>query len=180
MINLLPLEIKKTLRTDYWRRIFIVVFFSLTCALATLLLLLGLIYFRLSQNTDARSTEVKGGEIATKEQLEKELKKSNGELSFFSLKDSGYFPTFLFNELTASDGTYFGINLTEFSYKENKNGPMVILSGKAKTREALISFLDHLRSKKIVVSVDSPLASLSKSVDIPFSATVNLIPYGGT
>jgi len=180
MINLLPLEIKKTLHTDYWHRIAIVVFFSLTCALATLLLLLGLIYFRLSQNTEVGSAENKGGEIATKEQLEKELKKSSEELALFSLTESGYFPTFLFNELTTGGGVYLGVTLTEFSYKENKSGSTVILSGKAKTREALISFLNHLRSKKIVVSVISPLSSLSKSVDIPFSATVNLISYGGT
>jgi hypothetical protein len=180
MINLLPLETKKALHTDYWHRVYIVLFFFLAGALATLLLFLGLIYFLLSQDTVTSSIESTNEKAVTLEELEKELKESRTALALFTPKEQGYLPTALFNELTQKGETFFGVYITEFLYTENKKASTVALSGNAKTRDALVSFLEHLRKKNIVESVDSPISNLSKSTDIPFKATVYLKPYGGT
>lgn len=179
MINLLPPDQQKRSRTDYWHRVYIVLFFFVAGALGTLLLFLGLIYFTLMQTTSLGTPSTGSDSISTKEELEKELKLANDTLALFSVKDMGHLPIELLSELIRGDES-FGVYLTAFAYTKGGENPKVLLSGNAKTRDALVRFLNHLRNKSMVLSVESPIESLSKSVDIPFSVTIDLKPYGGT
>jgi len=168
MINLLPLEQQKIVRADYWHRVYIVLFFFTAGALATLLLFLGLIYFTFLQTNYPSSSSTQKTVGPTKEELEKELSAANDALSLFSIKDTEYVPTELLTQLITGSQTSFGVYLTEFSYKVVKKDTTVLFAGNAKTRDSLVHFLDHLRSKSIVKSVESPIGNLSKSTDIPF------------
>jgi hypothetical protein len=179
MINLLPFEQQKLVRADYWHRVYIVIFFFVAGALATLLLFLGLIYFTFLQTSATASLQGGVETGLSKEELEKELKLASTALNVFSTKDDDYVPTALLTELITGSPAPFGVYLTGFSYKVVKKDETVLFSGSAKTRDSLVRFLDHLRSRSIVASVESPIGSLSKSADIPFSVTIHLKPYAG-
>ncbi|MEY2641247.1 MAG: hypothetical protein RL150_640 [Candidatus Parcubacteria bacterium] len=54
---------------------------------------------------------------------------------------------------------------------------MLVLTGVAQTRVALLQFRDALRANKELISdVDLPLASLAKDIDVPFVITITLTP----
>ena len=73
------------------------------------------------------------------------------------------------------------VSIRAFSLKEEKGEAArvrVQLEGVAATRADLVAYLDALRARPGVVSVDIPLESFAKSAAVPFAASVLFAPQG--
>jgi hypothetical protein len=98
-----------------------------------------------------------------------ELEKVNKTLDI--LGSQMYRPPILgvLNEILKRRGT--DINLNHFSFKTNNDSMVINISGHAKNRESLVSFVKNLKQSEVFSSVDLPISDLAGSSDISFAIT---------
>lgn len=102
------------------------------------------------------------------------IKETNSYLAIFNSTSTptGVVPA-LQSIIWASDKT---IQLGSFFYRTNNGQQQLVVSGKAKTRQAVIDFVKKLRTQPGVVSVNLPVSDLAKANDIDFSVDVSINP----
>lgn len=81
----------------------------------------------------------------------------------------------LFSKIISAAQSGIKLNSISFSrnqtYKE-KNGVLILVSGTALTREALVSFSASLKKTEVFSMVDVPVSSLTKDKNLPFSVNI--------
>lgn len=66
-----------------------------------------------------------------------------------------------------------GISITSVALRRGAEKGAISISGKAATRDALVSFSKSLQGEPSFGSVNLPVSSLAKSKDIPFSISID-------
>lgn len=175
MINVLPEQEKKSLKTIYWKRFAsaIMSFVSFS-ALVSIMLILPSYFFSVSKyNLASQKLEAfnkANPEIAT-EDLNKSISDINSKLSILISKT----PKNQINELLVTNfltNLTKGINISSISYSENQNIKTVNIIGKASDRNALRNFKTFVDENPNVASSDLPISNFLEKTDINFSISI--------
>ena len=176
MINLLPDNLKQSVRREYFLRLGIVVVvmfsFAISIGLTSLLpsLFLGIIKEReLAQ----QQTIVEKASLLRKESgIETTAGAINKKIALFeSGKDEPLLPSEIIYAAARVRGE---INLDGFFYQKNidkKRVDKISITGTAVRRDALLAFADRLKGNALFEGVDVPTSNLIQSKDILFSIT---------
>ena len=178
MINLIPIEEKKEIKTDFMFR-FLTVFFSvLCCAIFILLIMMSPSYIVslekknfINQKLNTQKNEVMP-EIDQKALIS--IKDLNNRLK---LLENARENDFIFSERVINEIMYKklpGIKINRFFYQTDfLEGKKVSITGIAKNREQLLLFRQALEEDVLFKNVDLPISNFVKGSDIPFN--LNLI-----
>ena len=169
--TLLPLNERKTLQREYKIRLVIVLCFLLSIAglIGITALFPAYIHARdLEQSELGKATLIKNSKDAQgRSAIETELRADELILSKLSKDVMNYRASSAIQSIIAARGQN---NFTYFSYSQSGTSTaMVVLQGKAPTRDELLSLKNRLLNILPQSKVDLPLSELARSKDIDFS-----------
>lgn len=178
MINLLSIEEKKELISDYRRRRLVVWLMVILSALVLAILMLSSCWVMLSYRTLslAKVLNSKKYEISNKsfDSLSQTVKSTNDKLTIF-LANTGELakPSAVLKQIV--DKRRSGIRILGISY-ERKDGTnaAVTVRGKSNDRNAVLGFADALRKDPLFVSVDSPISNIIRQTNSDFNITTSV------
>lgn len=175
MINLLPQEEKKQLRSEYWLR-FGVVLFSAVFILEvfTLLVFVPTYYALITSTGDLAKNIAERKKFTPTEDanIERGLASIKKELAIFAPAAGSLdaLPSVLLEEIILQKTR--GIELTAFAYLRGDK-PMLQLSGTAETQEDLLAFRRNVQQNPHVLEFKYGSSFITQRANIPFSATIN-------
>lgn len=177
MINVLPEEEKKSLKSMYWKRFAsaIMSFVSLS-ALVAVILILPSYFFSISKyNIASDKLEAFNNanpEIAT-EDLNKSINDINSRLSLLLSKA----PKNQVNEIIIKNflsNLPKGINISNISYSEKEGLKIIDINGKASDRTALRNFKAFIDENKNIAGSNLPISNFLEKSDINFMISVTM------
>jgi hypothetical protein len=173
MINLLPPDGKKALRTEYYLRVATTYSFLVGIALAitAALLLPTYFYVRFQSAALSASAAAEGREAETFAAIERAVTEANA-LSELYNESPRYVPlSEIVAELTSLSGR--GVTLQSFTLgRSGETFPTFTIVGTAENRNALVEFRNRVEAHEYFASVDLPLSTLARDVNIPFQVNV--------
>ncbi|MFA5934139.1 MAG: PilN domain-containing protein [Candidatus Paceibacterota bacterium] len=179
MINLLPTQYKKVVRSEYIYRLSIVVFLSifLLGILASVFLMPSYLISSMKyQVVNERFTLIKNNEnfsVATN--LNESIKAINKKLSIFSGAESLIVSRDIIDSILTNVTP--AIKLTRIAYtKQNQKNSYLELAGTALDRESLLAFTKALEKESHFTKVDLPISNLVKAKDGDFHITISITP----
>lgn len=178
MANLITEKQKKEIKTDYYIRLFSVSLLIPISLLGIFLLAYVIPYYLSLDKKDAwvaeRFTAVINAENKenTGESVTKIVNRTIDEMKaveFYGVDKpipSGYFSKVI-------DSKNAGISITKLSFMPVKKDQIqLFVSGLAKNREGLVTFIEDLKIKGGFASVESPVSDLAKNNDIFFTLNI--------
>jgi len=179
MINLLTPEKKQALRKMYLFRVVVVSLATLVVIFITgatfLLPSFFLALLREEQLTERVDGIQRSSAFKETERLEKIISDTNTETSILSQGDGSLFSNVI---LVFLDEKGPDVVLSGFFFQKDRGqevgAPKINIKGTARTRDALISFVERMKKNNIFSSIELPVSSFIKSQDVPFSITVYL------
>ena len=179
MTNLLPFEEKKAVRGIYTMRRFIVALSLVVTAIIVGAIFLLPSFFIIAVKEERLSAELAGMKKAgvpdTNKHIEQAVTETNKTMDILKLSDGSALSEALLSVFSKSDSD---ISFTGFFYTKDASGTsprkQVVIRGKATTRNALIAFVDRLKSERVFASVDLPVSDLAQAKDLTFSITTVL------
>jgi hypothetical protein len=187
MINLLPTDEKKAIRTEYYWRVLTV------CSAMFFLVLLVMVFsflptyfFTISRYgaflSESQSDEIQS-QISQVKEMDMAIQETNRKIDLLKNGASSSRVKDVFWEILQSKNK--GVALTAFSYdsgslvsKNGNNGVVspanIQLQGVSSDRESLLAFKDALAQKKEFKTIDLPLSSLVKDTNLSFSINISL------
>lgn len=173
MINLLPIENKVLVKKEYLKHL-VAMFglFSLAVVAVAILLLIFLLFLADKEKKDYGeyfALEQKHLSSENKEDIILFVSDVNSKVKIFEEnqkmeKKAGEIIKTIIETKTK------GISINYFSL----NGDNVSLSGTARTRNELLSFVENLKKEPIFKKVDSPISNFLKENDVKFNISINL------
>ena len=177
MINLLlPID-RKTIRTEYRRRLF-VVGGLLTFGLALIaLIIVSSFAFILSWRRD----EVLGQITTTQQQFStaelakarQTVEEANASIKILGVISPRAPVALILKQLI--DKRTAGIQLTSSKFTAQGTGSVEV-AGKSQTRVALLAYLEALRAEPRFLKVESPVKNIIRERDVTFSLTITMVP----
>ncbi len=177
MFNLLPEEDKNSIRSEYRRRVIIMVlWFLLFGTLASLLLLIpsALVDFLSNDRVKNELADFKSKpEVNDYVALAKEMAATKSKLSYIQT----YLPprenvSGVIKEIL--DRKPKGVSIEIINWVNKEVAIEVRLNGNSTSRDLLLSFASALEESKLFGTVDVPVASYAKSEDTDFSITLQI------
>lgn len=172
MFNVLPEKIKIEIVKQYnLRRIIVVLYAIIFIQVIIIVTFLPSWFISLYIQKDATSEVAKTEQDILKSEVDKltsEINSFNSKLRVIKETQTGYSPTEIVTKISEQKNS--SVSLKEITYsKQNKDEIKVSLSGVAKERESLLSFVKKLETSKLFEKVDSPISNFTKDKDIQFS-----------
>lgn len=174
MFNLLPTIEKKKILNEYRIRLTIIIIIAIgALVLASLELLVPSYFLASIKNKNAQATveilEEKYGDNTKEKELAVVIKNINKKIMLLGGEETAtsLTPTELIDTvLGINDGD---IKMGTISYDLAKGKERVIVSGVARNRDSLSSFVEALKDEPSFTTVTLPISSYVKSKDISFS-----------
>lgn len=184
MINytLLPEKETKSLKREYRTRLFVVLFFFISCGIAVGILSLTPAYI-LSYFQEQRALEdVKIIEKGRQDRGTDTIISALASTTDITSRLKGHEDSIVFGDVIARTLLHRPSQVTLTSFQISKipvEGALptsveVVLQGKASTREALVNFKKQLEGDVGISKVELPLSDLAKSKNILFAVKFNL------
>ncbi len=182
MINLLPVEDKIFIKREYLRRLLIVIgIFSFSLIFAAIFLLLPSYFLTISQK---KTFENQLESVITNlnrqdaSRIEANVNHLNAKLAFFSGQKDEQRLSEIIKHIVENRNK--GISLSYFSYQKSENvaGDIILLQGKAWTRNDFLAFVELLGNIEKIKNVESPPSNLLKMENIPFTLRLELTLSG--
>lgn len=180
MINLLPIEEKKKTRAEYRFRLGIIVAFAITAlSLISLALLFPVYLLTLSKYQFASEKLIKleseQGRTEQEKEINTKIKAVNKEIDLFSKenKKSVVFSEIVMKIIETKGST---IKIQNMFYEPSPERERFVISGRADDRDSLALFIERLKKDSFFTTVDIPISSYIKSVDIDFSVILEKRP----
>ncbi len=178
MANLITEKQKKVIKTEYWVRLFSV-FLIIPTALLGLFLLAYVVPYYLSVNKKdlAVAEQFKSVIIAENkenvgESVSRAINQTTEQLKAVELYTKvNLNPSLYFDKIIANKNANIQITKLSFNFIKD-NQAQLSVSGVAKNREGLVSFIDNLKAQANFATVDSPVSDFAKESDISF--TINI------
>lgn len=173
MINLLPLEEKKKIRTEYHFRLGVLVALSIALLLLANLILLSPVYLlTLSKYQFASEKFIKleseQGRTEQEKEINAQINEVNKRTALFLKEDKG---SAVFSEIVIkiieTKGT--AIKIQNIFFETSPGRERFVISGRSDDRDNLASFVENLKRDSFFTTVDIPISSYIKSTDIAFS-----------
>lgn len=176
MLNLLPTEEKKNVRSEYRRRLLSVgLMFSLAVFIITIVLLLpSLVKINFNINQAGGSLEVLNSKAALGDYQDSAniVKQTKSEIDFLNKAIS--------NQTQVADKIIrvlknkpAGIKVENITWLNSNNGRKLILGGKSSSRDILNQYYNMLNSDSFFAKVALPISDLAKSSGGQFSITIS-------
>jgi len=178
MINLIPIEQKKKIRDNFYYRLIIIVFFTVSALVIFLSLLISpsLFLSSIKKNIINQKLTVQELEVIPKldEQTLEALNNLNSKLYLIEkVKDSGY----LISQKVIQEVILRkipGIKITRIFYENDiALGKKISVSGIASGREELLLFRQRFEDYSLFKKVDLPISNFVKDSNLEFN--LNLI-----
>lgn len=175
MINLLPEEYKKNIERKYEMRVFKVILLFILATLITATALLVPSYIISASKHDLaeeRSLRVLSFNNEESSKIEAKIREVNVKLSI--IKPVLEVPLHELIKLVVENKGN-SVVIRSFNYESRGVTAKLDLLGVAKTREALLGFVDRLEKEKIFAEVYSPVSNLVKEKDIEFVIQIGIV-----
>ncbi len=181
MINLLPIEEKVKIKNLYKVRLAIVSCIAAAVTLFVFSVFLFPSFFLAGVKEEAtrerRELVLKSISVIEAKHTEEEIQKTASQLAVVATRDDVSDSLSRFISAVAKRTTR-GISVTGFYSQKTEGGRYgvnkLIVSGTARDRAALLSFVDALRNETIFSRVELPVSNLVRSEDISFSVIIFL------
>jgi hypothetical protein len=179
MINLIPNEEKKKMSKDFYLRLVTVFFVMLSISLLIASIVILPTYFLFSEEEDSINTKLELQNSESIPLLDQNtlivIKDLGSKLNLIenTQKNKFVFSQKVINEIILKKIP--SIKITEISYQNNsQTGRKINISGKAPSREVLLSFRRALEDDVAFSKVDLPISNFVKGSNIEFY--LSLIP----
>ena len=179
MHNLLPFEEKKKIRTAYRFRLGVVAISAIVLIMGINLVLLIPSYMLALSKHDLVAKEV--ADLETQQSSLKEAKEFDVQIKLVNKKIDNFLesgekvsrlvPSEVLTKIMGVKGAM--IKIQNITYDSSGKQERLVLSGKANNRDGLASFVEDLKKTQIFTSVELPISSYVKSVDIDFSVVLD-------
>lgn len=172
VLNLLPPEKKKSIRNLY-----LILYLRMvieTLLIYSLLMAIPLFASRYYLDNNFKDIQEKTASFSREyTKINQEIKTTNQKLKDIDLVQDKFlaWTPYLINVLKATPTSTIFLKKVEFG-KENK---MIVIQGRAKTREALLDYKTILEKLSFVANLQIPVASLTAKENIDFLLTPNLV-----
>lgn len=176
MFNLLPENIKVSLKKEYSIRRFIIVMFFIAIVQITFLVFIFPTWMVSAYKEEVISEEYdKFNKISSDSNIDPiadRIQSINKKLGI--LNNVLQYPTLVpyVDTVLSNKSSSIFIEQFSFSLKNSKEGNLAV-AGVAKTRESLVSFVDLLKEADTFKEVNLPISNLAKDKDIDF--TIELV-----
>lgn len=176
--NLLPMERRHLLVREYYFRLIIVVIGLGILLLGASAMLLLPTYVYLTGSAQEKSTELSHitATLASADEVSLSARLtalSNDAKAIIALSKQ---PSISAAVRAALSTAHAGIALSGFSYKPDTKTATLLLTGTAKTRDALRAYQLALQNMPGATSATLPVSVYAKDTDIPFTITLVLAP----
>lgn len=180
MINLLPQEIKHTILQERFLRFFVVL--SSIVSLAVIAGMIPLFALWLELDGEARSLRdrqeilLKTPDLERAREIEDTLRGFNKTLAFFEENQKKSLPLLLIFEKIIANRE--GVRIDSFIYDfsgDKTLSPQFHISGTARDRDTLITFIDSLENDPNIENVSSPLSNLLQGKNTEFLITFTVV-----
>ena len=181
MANLITEKQKKIIKLDYLARLFSVSLLIPTSLLGLFLLAYIVPYYLSVSKKDAITAEQFRSTIGI------ENKENTGESSVRILNQSldqmktvenysknSPIPSVYLEKVIKNKNSSIKINKISFSDLKNGSG-LISISGISVNREGLVSFIEDLKSKANLTTVESPISNFAKDSDISFVINIKTV-----
>lgn len=178
MINLLPDQGKRSIKSDYLRRILVVSLFLIAVAFLLGNVLLALLAWRLQVEADGltklREAEEKKGDRLTLVEAKKSLTEAKNRLNILNnLEAPGRAPADLFEEIVRSKTK--GIKIISLGYSTSTSqAGVVTIAGSMDTRNNFLKWVEILKTNKSFSAIDSPVSNIIRDREGSFTLTLTV------
>ncbi|MEK7662255.1 MAG: hypothetical protein AAB355_02025 [Patescibacteria group bacterium] len=175
MVNLLPETHRKIIEAEYRSRAllttlyFIIIFFIIAAAL------LLPAYFLSREKlavVSVDSVTVTALAKSQAEEVRREISLLNEKLAILSLEKSTLSVSEIVSLIISARGA--GVYIKNMIYESRGNTSKIDVFGTAKTRDALIAFVERVKKEKKFSEVYSPISNLVKEKDIDFTVQIGI------
>lgn len=177
MANLLPPFARKQLVQEYWTRVFIVILFCFSAATLIAVIMFIPYYVHVTSQLASIRESIQDAEIEHQrmEDAAQEIQDTNRLVQLLIGTDTH--PQFLYYYNTLTDIAGSSVMIERFATSRTSEGvPEVIsLEAVARTRQALIDFLDQLNTHPEFGRVEVPIPSLSQAENISFIISIPVL-----
>jgi hypothetical protein len=179
MINLIPIEKKKKILTDFYSRLVVVLFISLGISvfIASTVILPSYFISSVKKNIINQKLELQKQEQIPKLD-EKTLLTLNSLNTKLNLVEKSIDNKYLVSQKIITEVVSRkipGISITHIFYENSStNGRRISITGTAVSREKLLLFRQGLEDYSVFKSVDLPISNFVKGSNIKFN--LNLVP----
>lgn len=177
MINILPIEEKKKVITEYRFRLGVVAIFAVSTLVLSSLVLLAPAYLLAVSKYNSISSELavlesKQGRGVQEKDVNMQTNSINKKIDLFlngGVSASSSPSQALLNILNIKGNT---VKIQGFTYDANAGQGRFVVIGKAPDREVLARFVEELKKEPTFAKVDLPISSYVKSTNIDFSIVI--------
>lgn len=175
MLNILPLEEKKKILTEYRLRLGVIVVFAVAVLVGASMVLLVPSYLlavakhNLVAGDLARLEGAQSG-VDTEGEVNAKIKEVNKKINVFLAEEKTpvrAVPTETIGKVLALKGP--SIRIQSLLYDVSTGRLRVVVTGRADDRDSLARFVEILKKEPAFSKVDLPIGSYVKSTDIDFS-----------
>lgn len=177
MLNILPIQEKKKIITEYWLRLGVVAVFALTILILASLVLLTPSYLLAVSKYNSVSAalalrEAKQDSSAQEKDIDAQVRDINKKINLFLSEPFGdrLSPPDTFLKIIGMKSS--AIKILGFFYDATGRQERVVITGVAADRDGLAQFAETLKKDKTFANVDLPVSSYVKSNNIDFSIVV--------
>ena len=180
-VNFLPQEYKNELRFERIRRLVIVAGLALFLIIAANMILLSPLWFlfKAQEKESLRELEaIKQSQTFLRlTDIEAEITTLNTDVREFEAQEKKLFELVPFIK-SVLDRRPRGISISSMSYTavdpNKRSKAQLVISGRAKNRELLLSFTKASEADNLFKKVHSPISNLLKEADFDYSLTFDL------
>jgi len=175
MINLIPPEAKNKIIIEYWTRVVSVWSAAITAALIAGICILVPTYvlITIQIGTNESSSKAASEKVSEYESFTKELANANQKAKVISDSANDTPISNLIYMIRSYESSEVTVSKVAMSRIKGGFDPIVV-SGEARSRQALAAFRDKLLAEPNVAAVDLPISNLAKDKDIQFNLTVTI------
>ncbi len=177
MLNILAVEEKKKILTEYRLRLAVVSMFAIAALMFSSLVLLSTSYFLVvSKYNDTKSglalIQEKDDRAGQEKDVNARIRAVNKNVDLFLKSDSTrtLTPSLIIMKILDIKGS--AIKIVGFTYDTSSGQERIVVTGTALHRDSLAQFVETLKKDPTFTSVDLPISSYVKSTNIDFSAVI--------
>lgn len=178
MFNLLPNNLKEKVRSEYYLRLFVVIFVSVFLIQIFFLIFLSPTWFvslNKEQEIVLQSEKANTSSLDQKvETTNKQIKSINKKLEIINSRLEYPRAIPVIDDILSRKTESITIKELMYETSDKKSGK-VTLKGTSDTRDSLVSFVKDLEESDILEQVDLPISNLTKDKNIEFSLVINVV-----
>ncbi|MDQ5969323.1 MAG: hypothetical protein QG579_480 [Patescibacteria group bacterium] len=178
MFNLLPNNLKEKVRSEYYLRLFVVIFVSVFLIQIFFLIFLSPTWFvslNKEQEIVLQSEKANTSSLDQKvETTNKQIKSINKKLEIINSRLEYPRAIPVIDDILSRKTESITIKELMYETSDKKSGK-VTLKGTSDTRDSLVSFVKNLEESDILEQVDLPISNLTKDKNIEFSLVINVV-----